>query len=86
MTLDPAVHGQNRPGGVGAAAPGEEEERSGDVLGPPDAAHRHGLGAARLPRLVAMANFVMLVGNGPGANAFTVTWLSASSAARMRVR
>ena len=41
-----------------------------------------------LPRVASspMANFVMLVGKGPGANAFTVTCFSASSAARMRVR
>ena len=38
------------------------------------------------PASSPMANFVMLVGNGPGASAFTVTCFSASSAARMRVR
>ena len=48
------------------------------------------IGTAFAPRACPasspMANFVMLVGNGPGANAFTVTCFSASSAARMRVK
>ena len=87
MTLIAAVDRHDRPAGVGAAAAGRDRAASPAMSsGRPSRPIGTALAPRAAPASSPRAKRVMLVGNGPGAIALTVTCRPANSAARMRVR